>query len=73
MNRIKVRLDTQSDVIDFVTLANQIPEDVYLLDNSYNKVNGKSLLGCLYSLEFSELFVESESNKLSNVFNKFLY
>ena len=73
MNRIKVRLDTQSDVVDFVTLANQIPEDVYLLDNSYNKVNGKSLLGCLYSLEFSELFVESESNKLSSVFNKFLY
>lgn len=73
MNRIKVRLDTQSDVIDFVTLAKQIPEDVYLLDNSYNKVNGKSLLGCLYSLEFSELFVESESNKLSSVFNKFLY
>lgn len=73
MNRIKVRLDTQSDVVDFVILANQIPEDVYLLDNSYNKVNGKSLLGCLYSLEFSELFVESESNKLSSVFNKFLY
>lgn len=73
MNRIKVRLDTQSDVVDFVTLANQISEDVYLLDNSYNKVNGKSLLGCLYSLEFSELFVESESNKLSSVFNKFLY
>lgn len=73
MNRIKVRLDTQSDVVDFVTLANQIPEDVYLLDNSYNKVNGKSLLGCLYSLEFSELFVESKSDKLSSVFNKFLY
>lgn len=72
MKRVKVRLDKQSDVAEFVNIASSIEEPVYLVDNTFNKVNGKSLMGCLYSLEFEELFVESEYESLSDKFRKFL-
>lgn len=72
MQRVKVRLDTQKDVAEFVNIADTINEDVYLMDNTYNRVNGKSLMGCLYSLEFKYLYVESECFELSNKFRKFL-
>lgn len=72
MQRVKVRLDTQKDVAEFVKIADTIEEDVYLVDNTYNRVNGKSLMGCLYSLEFSELYVESNYEGLSNKFKNFL-
>lgn len=72
MQRVKVRLDTQKDVAEFVNIADTIEEDVYLVDNTYNRVNGKSLMGCLYSLEFKDLYVESEYLELSNKFRKFL-
>lgn len=70
--RAKIRLDTQTDVAEFVNIANTINEPVYLVDNKECKVNGKSLMGCLYSLEFNELYVESDYQNLSNKFNKFL-
>lgn len=73
MQRVKVRLDTQKDVAEFVNIANTIDQDVFLVDNTYNRVNGKSLMGCLYSLEFKELYVESEYKLLCNKFSKFLY
>lgn len=72
MNRVRILLETQSDVLEFVNTANKIKEEVYLVDNTYNVVNGKSLLGCLYSLEFNEIWVESECKNLSNIFSKFL-
>lgn len=72
MQRVKVRLDTQKDVAEFVNIANTINEDVYLVDNTYNRVNGKSLMGCLYSLEFKDLYVESECLELSKKFRKFI-
>ena len=72
MNRIEVRIDTQTDVYEFVKLANEIEDEIYLKDNSGHCVNGKSLLGCLYTLEFDHIYVESNFNSLSNKFNKFI-
>lgn len=72
MHRVKVRLDTYKDVAEFVNIADTVEEDVYLVDNTYNRVNGKSLMGCLYSLEFEDLYVESECIELSSKFRKFL-
>ena len=72
MQRVRVRLETQKDVVDFVNIAETIEDEVYLVDNNLHRVNGKSLMGCLYSLEFSELYVESNYEGLSNKFKNFL-
>lgn len=72
MQRVKIILETQQDVMEFVNIANTISEDVMLVDGSWNRVSAKSIMGCLYSLEFQELFVESTCPNLTSKFMKFL-
>lgn len=72
MTRLKISLDTQSQIKEFVEIANTIPEEVCLEDNNNHRVNAKSFLGCLYSIEFDEVFVTSECENLSNKFFKFI-
>lgn len=72
MNKIEVRLDTQSDVAEFVNIASSIDEEVILVDDTYNRVSAKSIMGCLYSLEFNRIWVESKCENLVSKFRKFL-
>ena len=73
MNRIKVILDTQSDIREFVNIANTISEDVYLEDGTGLRVNGKSLLGVMYGTdEFTNLYVMSDNYNISSKFIKFI-
>lgn len=72
MQKVRIVLDKQSDVVSFVAIATTIDEDVSLEDNEGHKVNAKSLMGCLYSLEFNELYVTSEYPNLSSKFVRFL-
>lgn len=72
MQRARIRLETQKDVVDFVNIAETIEDEVYLVDNNLHRVSGKSLMGCLYSLEFNELYVESNYDGLSDKFKDFL-
>ncbi len=71
--RMRIRLDTQTDVANFVNIANQIRGNVFLVDNTFNKVNGKSLMGCLYSLEFNDLYVVLEDETKYNKFTRFCF
>lgn len=74
MYRVPIRLDTMSDVKEFVAIAERLPQDA-VLKITYGKglfVNGKSFLGCMYSFaEFDELFVESNFDMGSKL-DKFL-
>lgn len=73
MNKIKVILDTQSDVTEFVGLATSISDPVYLEDGTGFRANGKSLMGVMYGkFEFKELYVLSDYENLENKFNKFI-
>ena len=56
--KIKVRLDTITDIANFVLIASQIKSDVYLTNNRGLKVNGKSFLGVAHAQEFDELWCE---------------
>lgn len=71
--RMRIRLDTQTDVANFVNIANQIKGNVFLVDDTFNKVNGKSLMGCLYSLEFNGLYVVLEDETKYNKFTRFCF
>lgn len=73
MNKIQVILDTQTDVLEFVNIANTINEDVFLEDSTSFRANAKSILGVMYGMsEFKELHVLSEYNNLSSKFRKFM-
>lgn len=67
----KIRLDTMSDVNEFVKIATSVRGNVYLTDKTDLKVNGKSLLGVMYSLEFEEIWVESDADIYSQI-SKFI-
>ena len=56
MNRIKIRIDTMSDVSKLVAVATKAKGRVILTDNNDFKVNGKSLLGAIYPMEWSEVY-----------------
>ena len=58
--KVKVRLDTVTDIANFVLIASQIKSDVYLTNNNGLKVDGKSFLGVAHAHEFNELWCERE-------------
>lgn len=61
MNKIKVVLDTQSDISEFVSIATTIEDPVYLEDGTGFRVNAKSLMGVMYgTCEFNDLYVLSD-------------
>lgn len=72
MHKVKISLNTQSDIKQFVKLAQSIPEEVCLIDNANHCVNAKSIIGCLYSIEFDETFVVSDNPMISTTFREFL-
>jgi hypothetical protein len=65
--KIKVRLDTVTDIANFVLIASQVKHDVYLTSNNGLKVNGKSFLGVAHAHEFDELWCECEKDIYSAI------
>ena len=63
----KIRLDTMGDVHKFVNIVGKVEGEVYLSDKRNFRINGKSLLGVMYSLEFDEIWVESDEDIYSKI------
>lgn len=57
--RAKVRLDTKTDIINFVERVTSVSVPVFLTSGAYC-VSGKSLLGAIYTLEWDDLWCECE-------------
>jgi hypothetical protein len=75
LNKVRVVIDTQSDVVEFVNIANSFPDNVsvYLEDGTGFRADAKSLMGVMYGrFEFKELWVLSEHELLSSKFSKFM-
>ena len=73
MHKIKVVLDTTTDITNFVNIANSITEPVFLEDGTGFKSNAKSLMGVMYGkFEFKDLYVVSNSELLSSKFIQFI-
>ena len=54
--RARINLVTFSDVKKFVEAVTLLDEEVTLIDSVKHCVNGKSLLGAIYSLEWNEVY-----------------
>ena len=73
MNKIRIALETQTDVREFVNIANSIEEEVFLEDGTRFRADAKSLMGVMYGrFEFKEMYVLSEFPNLTSKFNKFI-
>ena len=60
--RLRVRLDTMSDIHNFVNTMAKIDDKVFLEDNTGFKVSAHSLLGALLSMEWEEVYVYCEKD-----------
>ena len=58
----KIRFDTYTDAVRFAQIASALGGQITVTDGGNHRVNGKSVLGMLYALEFDELWVESEND-----------
>ena len=54
--RVKIRLDTLSDVNKFVEVVSRFDEKVELVDDEGHCVSAKSILGALCSFEWNEIY-----------------
>lgn len=61
--RIKIRLDTMSEVNAFVSDMTRTGDNVFLTDKDRNYiVSAKSMLGAVYSMEWDEVWCECPDN-----------
>ena len=68
MNKHKINLVTMTDVNEFVKIAGNCDGWVHVTDRDRNYIcNGKSLLGLLYSMEWSEVYCEAENDIYSKI------
>ena len=67
MTRTQIRLDTLSEVNNFVDTMSQLPDQVWLEDGGHIRVSAKSMLACLYSLEWTRIFVYCERDISSHL------
>ena len=63
--RVRIALETLSSVQHFVELIEQIEGSAFLTDGTGLKVNAKSVMGVAYSLEFNEIWLETEKSVYS--------
>lgn len=59
-HRYKVRIDTQKDALNFVQAVNGIETPITLEDDNRFCVSAHSIMGALYTLEFSSIYCYSE-------------
>lgn len=64
--KVKVNLDTIAQVNKFVGITSQIDAPIYLVSDGF-KVSAKSLLGALYTMEWSEVWCECDEDIYSQI------
>ena len=69
--KYRIRLDTMSDVNRFVKMATKNPGKIMLSDGESFTVSGKSLLGAMYTMEWDQVFCESE-NEIYHLIKDFI-
>lgn len=60
--KVKIRLDTTSDIANFVLTVSKLKEKVYVTDGDRLCINGKSFLGLAHAAEFDELWCECDKD-----------
>ena len=69
--RTKIRLDTYRDIKEFVDITSRIDSIIYLEDGNGLRVDAKSLLGALYTMEYNNIYCVC-ADDISNKIFKFI-
>lgn len=73
MKKYRISLETMSDVQDFVKIAEMYPRDsLRIKDEAGHEVSAQSILGVLYSLEWSNMYLYSKDDS-ENVYDNFSF
>ncbi len=67
MYKTKIELVGLTDVNKFVAITGKLPGKIKLTDGDSYSVNAKSLLGALASMEWDELYCESETDIYTHI------
>lgn len=59
--KVKIALETMSDVTNFVAITSVIDVPVHLTHGNF-RVSAKSLLGAIYTMEWDEVWCECEKD-----------
>ena len=65
--RVKINIDTLSKINKFVTICSALDCPVNLVDGQGYCVSAKSLLGAVATMDWSQVFVESERDIYSQI------
>lgn len=65
--KAQIRLDTKESAIRLAAIAEKLDGKITITDAAGLRVNAKSVIGVLYSMEFSELWIESENDIYSHI------
>lgn len=65
--KVRIRLDTMGDISKFVQITTGLDCDVRLTNGKSFIVNGRSVLGVLYSAEWKEIFCECDQDIYSKI------
>ena len=65
--KVRIKLDTMTDIKNFVDICTKITEPVKISDNAGHCVSAKSMLGMLYTMEWSEVWCECETDVYSKI------
>ena len=70
--RVKINLDTMTAINDFVKAVTNYGGNVYLTDKDRNYlVSAKSMLGAIYSMEWGEVWCESDDD-IYHILSRFI-
>ena len=59
--KVKIALETMSDVTNFVAITQMVDVPVHLTHNNF-RGSAKSLLGAVYTMEWDEVWCECEKD-----------
>ena len=65
--KVKINLDTMSKINAFVSICSGIDCKIDLIDGRGYRVSAKSLVGAIAATDWSEIFVESENDIYSHI------
>ncbi len=67
MFKTKIELVGMSDINKFIAITTKLPGIIKLTDGDNYSVSAKSLLGALASMEWDELYCESETDIYTHI------
>ena len=67
MYKTKIELVGMSDINKFISITTKLPGVIKLTDGDNYSVSAKSLLGALASMEWDELYCESENDIYTHI------